>query len=178
MSSPRRLIVCVLVLPVLCSAPVFAKEKEKPAQPVVFQAVLDCRKIADPAERLACFDAKVEALSTAAEKNDVLVVDRMTARKTKRSLFGLSLPRIKLFGDNDDEEINQIESTIASTYRAKDGMTVFVLADGARWKQTDGRDTFPKTGQPIVIKKGALGSYFAIVNGQPGVRVVRIAQSQ
>lgn len=146
------------------------------AQPAVFQAVLDCRAVADPAARLACFDQTSLALDNASKANDVLVVDRATARKTKRSLFGLSLPRIKLFGDKDDEEIDQIDSTIASTYSARDGSAVFVLPDGARWKQTDGRDTFPKAGQKIVIVKGSLGGYFARVNGQAGVRVVRLPQ--
>lgn len=163
----------------LTATPLLAKDKEAPPpQPVVFQAVLDCRTVADPTERLACFDRTAAALAQAAGANEVLVVDKDTARKTKRSLFGLSLPRVKIFGDRDDEEIEQIESTIASTYTARDGQTVFVLPDGARWKQTDGRDTFPKAGQPIVIKKGALGSFFARVNGQTGVRVVRLPQTQ
>ena len=110
--------------------------------------------------------------------HDVLVVDRATARSTKRSLFGMALPRIKLFGDNDDEEIEQIESSIASAYDAKDGLSVFVLADGARWKQTEGRYTFPKAGQPIVIRRAALGSFFAKVDNQAAVRVIRLPQGQ
>ncbi|MFM5954902.1 MAG: hypothetical protein ACKOPE_11475 [Novosphingobium sp.] len=160
------------------AAPAQAKEQAPIDQPAVFQAVLDCRGIADTAARLACFDKATQALADAAKANDVLVVDRATASKTKRSLFGLALPRIKLFGDHDDEEIQQIESTIASTYSARDGTTVFVLPDGARWKQTEGRDTFPRNGQKIVILKGTLGGYFARVNGQTGVRVMRLPQSQ
>lgn len=162
----------------LTANPVLAKEQAVPTQPPVFQAVINCKTIADPAERLACYDRSVGALSTAADAKDVLVVDRETARKTKRGLFGLALPRIKLFGDNDDDEIEQIESTISAAYAAKDGATIYVLADGARWKQTDGRNTFPKAGQPIVIKRGSLGSFFARVNGQTGVRVIRLGQSQ
>jgi hypothetical protein len=163
-----------VVLTGLAASPALAKDQPVPTQPAVFQAVISCKTIADPTERLACYDRSVGALSTAAEAKDVLVVDRETARKTKKGLFGLALPRIKLFGDNDDEEIEQIESTIASTYAAKDGSSVFVLPDGARWKQTDGRFTYPKAGQPIVIKRGSLGSFFARVNGQTGVRVVRL----
>lgn len=163
-----------VVLSGLAASPAHAKDQPVPTQPAVFQAVINCKTIADPAERLACYDRSVGALSTAAEAKDVLVVDRETARKTKRGLFGLALPRIKLFGDNDDEEIEQIDSTIASTYAAKDGSSVFVLPDGARWKQTDGRFTYPKVGQPIVIRRGSLGSFFARVNGQTGVRVVRL----
>lgn len=158
----------------LMSSPAIAREAEAMQQPAVLKAVLDCRTIADPATRLMCFDRSAAALATAAAAKDVLVVDRDTARKTKRGLFGLTLPKVKIFGDNDDEEVDQIESSIASTYTSKDGATVFVLEDGARWKQTDGRDTYPKAGQPIVVRKGALGSFFARVNNQPGVRVIRV----
>jgi len=158
------------------SAPAQANQPEPASQPAVFQELLDCRTIADTAARLACFDRSAAALATAAEQKDVLVVDRATARETKRGLFGLALPRIKLFGANDDEEIAQIDTIIASTYSARDGSTVIVLKDGAHWKQTDGRETYAKAGQPVTIRKGALGSYFARINNQPGVRVVRLQQ--
>lgn len=168
------LAVIIAASAVLASSPAVAGEADPAPQPAVLKAVLDCRTIADPAARLACFDRSAAALDTAATAKEVLVVDRDTARKTKRGLFGLALPKLKLFGDNDDEEVDQIESKIASSYTGKDGSTVFVLEDGARWKQTDGRETYPKAGQPIVVRKGALGSFFARVNNQPGVRVVRV----
>ena len=161
------------------AAPAFAdKPVEVATQPPVFRAVIDCKALPDPQARLACYDRTVGALANAAETRDVLVVDRATARSTKRSLFGMALPRIKLFGDNDDEVIEQIESSIASAYDAKDGLSVFVLADGARWKQTEGRYTFPKVGQPIVIRRAALGSFFAKVDNQAAVRVIRLPQGQ
>lgn len=158
----------------LLAVPATAKQAESFAQPAVLKAVLDCRTIADATARLACFDRSAEALETAATSKEVLVVDRDTARKTKRGLFGLTLPKLKLFGEGDDEEVGEIESKIASTYTARDGSVTFVLEDGAHWKQTDGRDTFAKAGQPITVRKGALGSFFARVNNQPGVRVVRV----
>lgn len=168
------LAVIIATSALLASSPVLAREAEAAPQPAVLKAVLDCRPISDPGARLACFDRSAAALDTAAAAKDVLVVDRDTARKTKRGLFGLTLPKLKLFGENDDEEVDQIESKIASSYAGKDGSTVFVLEDGARWKQTDGRETYPKAGQSIVVRKGALGSFFARVNNQPGVRVIRV----
>ncbi|MEQ1496495.1 MAG: hypothetical protein ABL912_12145 [Novosphingobium sp.] len=166
----------VILVSALCAAPLLGKEKppEPTVQPAVFQALLDCQAIADPAGRLACFDRTSTALAAAATSKSILVVDRATVDKTKRSLFGVAMPKAKLFGENDSEEIEQIETTITSTYFARDGMTVFVLADGARWKQTEGRNTFAKPGQPIIIKKGALGSFIAKINGQIGVRVIRL----
>lgn len=166
-SAPALVALAVLTAP--------AAAKDKPLeQPQVFQAVIDCKALSDPAARLACYDRAVATLASAAEAKDVLVVDRKTVRETKRGLFGLTLPKIKLFGGNDDEEVTQIESTISAVHSAKDGMSVFVLADGGRWKQTDGRFLFPKVGQPILIRKGALGSFIAQVNKQPGVKVIRL----
>ncbi|PLK27272.1 hypothetical protein [Novosphingobium sp. TH158] len=175
MPIPVRLPLCAAAL-VALAAPALAKDKEEPgtAPPATYQAVLDCQKITDAAARLACFDRSVTAMADATQKKDVVVIDRATIRETKRGLFGISLPRIKLFGGNDDVEVNQIESTISGTSSAKDGMSVFVLADGSRWKQTDGRYTYPKPGQKIVVKRAALGSFMANVNDQPGVRVIRL----
>lgn len=175
----RRLTCLIVPAFALLAAPALAKDKDVkdkvPAvQPQVFQAVIDCRKLADSAARLACFDASVAALAGAADTKQVLVVDRATTEKTKRGLFGLSLPKIKLFGDNDDVDVDRIESTITAVSSTRDGMAVFVLEDGARWKQTEGRDTFAKAGQKIEVRRGAMGSYFARINGQAGVRVVRL----
>mgnify|MGYP000561830937 CR=1 FL=1 len=158
----------------LASSPVLAREAEAAPQPAVLKALLDCRPIADPGARLACFDRSAAALDTAAAAKDVLVVDRDTARKTKRGLFGLTLPKLKLFGENDDEEVDQIESKIESSYTGKDGSTVFVLEDGARWKQVEGRPTYARKGDPIHIEKASLGSFFAKIGKSHNARVVRI----
>ena len=174
----RRLICLTVSAALLLGAPAQAKDQAPPVQPQVFQAVVDCRKLVDPAQRLACYDKSVDALASAAEAKQVLVVDRSTTEKTKRSLFGLSLPKIKLFGDNDDIEIEKVESTIAAVSSTRDGSAIFVLADGARWKQTEGRDTFAKAGQKIEIRRGSMGSFFARINGQSGVRVIRLPQAQ
>ena len=160
--------------------PIQAKDKDKPLDgpaPAVFQAVLDCKSLGDPAARLACYDKAVSAMDAARAAKDLVVTDRATVREAKRGLFGLSLPSIKLFGggDNDDDEVKEIEGKIAGIRMASDGFPVFTLEDGARWKQTDGRNTFPKAGQKIRIRKASLGSYIASINDQPGVRVIRQA---
>ncbi len=176
-AKTTRIALYSAVLATLC-APGGAKDKDKnlsTAPPAIFQGVLDCRTVADSAARLACFDKSVTVMADATAKKDLVVIDRATIRETKRGLFGISLPSIKIFGGNDDVEVNQIESTLTSAYSSRDGMAVFVLADGSRWKQTEGRDTFPKAGQKIVVKRGALGGFMANINGQPGVRVIRLA---
>lgn len=161
----------------LTAVPALAKDKDKepPPPPPVFQAVVDCKTIADAAQRLACYDRTVEAMATAARERELAVVDRATMREARRGIFGLGLPKLKLFDEDKVEEVTEIDGKIASLRMASDGFPIFVLEDGARWKQTDGRNTFPKAGQPIHIRKAAMGSFMANVNGQPGVRVIRLA---
>lgn len=172
----------VWIVPIAALAlatPALAKDKDaKIAPPPVYQAVVDCRDIADSAQRLACFDRTVGVMAEAGEAKDLVVLDREAVRETRRGLFGFTLPSIKLFGggrDNDEkEEISEIESTIVALRTAADGKPIYVIADGAKWKQTEGRFVFPKVGQPIRIKKAALGSYKANVNNRSAVKVVRL----
>lgn len=156
------------------SAPLLAKDKdEDTTPPPVFQAVLDCKAQADPAARLACYDRTVGAMATARESKDLVIADRATMREARKGLFGLALPKIKLFGGGDSEDVVAIDGTVETSYAAKDGNFVYVLADGARWKQIDGRPAYARKGDPIHIEKASLGSYFAKIKGQ-NARVIRI----
>ena len=161
------------------AAPALAKDKLPAAPPAVYQAVVDCRALADAAQRLACFDRTVGALAQAGEAKDLVVLDRATMRETRKGLFGFSLPKLKLFGGGEEDardEVKEIESTITGVRSAKDGLPIYTIEDGARWKQTDGRNVFPKTGDKIRIRRGTLGSYIASIDGQAGVRVMRLPE--
>lgn len=178
MSDMLRISTRLIFAATLGALPVTALAKDDPeasAPPPVFQAVLDCKSIAEPAARLTCYDKAVAAMDAARSAKDLVVADRVTMREAKRGLFGLSLPKIKLFGGGDSEEISEIDSKIAALTRGRDGYYVFTLEDGARWKQTEGRDTLPKVGQSIRIRKGAMGSYLANVNERTAIRVIRLA---
>lgn len=146
--------------------------------PPVFEAVVNCRSLTADAERLACYDSSVSALAAAREKEDIVVADRATIRETKKGLFGFALPKLKLFGgaERDSDEVKEIESTITAVRDTADGLAIFTLADGARWKQTDGGNTFAKAGLGIRIKRGTLGSYLASIDKGAYIRVVRLAQ--
>jgi hypothetical protein len=104
-----------------------------------------------------------------------VVIDRATIRATKRGLFGINLPRLNMFGGNDDVEVDQIESTISRVSTPRDGLTLFVLVDGSRWKQTDGDFTFPRQGQSIIVRKASLGGFIAKVNNGSPIRVMRLS---
>lgn len=169
----RRIVVAIFAVGSV-SAPALADDEKPAVQPPVFEAVLACEKITAPSERLACFDRTVTAMSTAVRERELAVFDRSTMREARRGIFGLGLPKLKLFGGDKSEEVTEIDSTITGVRNANDGMPIFVLADGGRWKQTEGRNVYPKVGHPIHIKRAAMGSYMANVNKQPGIRVVRL----
>ena len=158
----------------LLATPAFADD-DPPPPPPVFQAVVDCRALTDPAARLACFDRTVETMATASSAHELAVFDRTTMREARRGIFGLGLPRLRLFSASQSEEVNEIDGTITSVRSSSDGFPIFVLQDGARWKQTEGRNLFPRAGNPIHIRRAAMGGFMANVAGQPAVRVIRLS---
>ena len=109
-----RLIVPFVLLVV--AAPAAAKDKEPPPRPAQVQELYNCRDIADSAARLACFDREVGELQAADTKRDITFADRETVKKTRRGLFGFTLPSLGLFGgDGDEDEIKSVETTVASS---------------------------------------------------------------
>jgi hypothetical protein len=148
------------------------------ARPALFEALVHCRTITDDAARLRCFDAASAALDQAAERRDLVVVDRAQVHETRRRLFGLSLPDLPIFGhgSHDEEEtITAIDGTVRTASQQGYGQWVVTLADGSTWVQTDSHTLAlrPRAGQPVHISRGALGSYIMRVNNQPGIRVRR-----
>jgi hypothetical protein len=147
-------------------------------------AVLGCRAIADPGQRLACFDKNVDALQAANANREIVVVDRGEVRKARRSLFGFNLPSLNIFGGEPDKdkrkpdgiegEDDEISAVIASARRDADGYWIVVLADGAVWHQTGGMIAVaPRAGGTVTIRRAALGSYFLRIGKQPGVKARR-----
>ena len=65
-----------------------AKEKadarEKTAQSPLVDALARCRAQSDDAARLRCYDAAAGALTAAAVRGDVVVVDQQDLRKARR----------------------------------------------------------------------------------------------
>lgn len=155
------------------SAPKKATEGPPPAE---FTQLLNCRGIADSAQRLACYDKAAASIGEAVAKRDIVVFDRESVRKTKRGLFGFSIPNLGLFGDDNDEvAIKQIDGTIAASSMNRDGGYIFILEDNTQWSQIDGKPVAlpPRRGDKVVVKKGTLGSYFLSFGGQPGLKVKR-----
>ena len=155
------------------------RRKALTAPPAIYTELIACKDIAQTTARLACYDEKVTALQTAQSTNQVVIADREQVREARRGLFGLSLPRIKLFdGDGDEgDEIESIDGIIQSARTTRGGKWLIQLEDGAVWQQTDpARSTMrrPKSGDAIVIERAALGSFLAKVNDGRGFKVKRV----
>ena len=169
-------IACLIIAP----ATLHAKDQAEP-RPEIFRKLIDCRAIADSAARLACFDTNVAKLDEAESRSEVVIVDKAQVKKAKRSLFGLTLPNLGIFGGGQDEnseaakqEDETIETTVKSAYVNSAGKVTVIIDDGSKWVQIDTREVrTPKPGQPIRIRRAALGSFLANLNGQIAIRMRR-----
>jgi hypothetical protein len=172
----RYLFIAILAVSGLPGA---AAAQKKPAEvpvPPVFNRVVACSAIADSAQRLACYDKEVPAMATAQRSGDLVAMDKAQVRKTRRSLFGLALPDLGIFGDDSDDAVASIETKIKSLRTDPRGRYIFDLVEGGRWEALESR-TFivdPAPGQTIKIRRAALGSYLANVNNQIAIRVRRV----
>lgn len=168
----------LIVALMLLGSPAAAASK---APPRALSKLLDCRALTDPTARLACYDEQVTAFETATAKDEVVILDKEDVRKTRRSLFGFTLPKLPFLGGgdkdagNDIAEVNQIDDVIKSVRGLQYGIWVITLSDGSQWQTADAM-TYgtPKAGLKITIKRAALGAYKANINGWPVVKVKRV----
>ena len=138
-----------------------------------------CQAQSDPAARLACYDAAVAGIVAASDQGELRIVDAEAVRETRRGLFGFSLPDFGLFGGDDDkkEELDLLESTVTSVRYLTPNSFVFRIAEGeALWQVSDAprRLLRVESGNPVVIERAALGSYFIRFDGQNGVKGRRV----
>lgn len=138
-----------------------------------------CRAIADSGQRLACFDGAAAALIGASKRGDATIVDRSEVRQVRRSLFGFAMPKLPFFRGDDSasEAAEMLETRITSARPIGYGRFRITLADGnAVWETTESYSTFdpPRAGQPIKLRRGALGRYTLSINGQRGVTGKRV----
>lgn len=129
-----------------------------------------------------------------------MVVQRREAQAAQRGAFGFSLPSLAIFdrlgskdGDRDEKraaratpdpdgairdekgQLQAIVTTLKSAARDPLDKWVFVLSDGAVWRQTDNEQLAPrpKAGEAVEVRRAALGSFVLELKGRPPVRVKR-----
>ena len=135
----KQFATAVIVAPLIVSVPLSAAPQAR-STPVSTSAkhMLACREIVGGPARLACFDMSSAAMAADLASRSILIVDRQSLGKTRRALFGLSLPKLDLFGD-DRDDIKQINGIVAGASHNRDGGYVVALEDGSRWSQIDDR---------------------------------------
>lgn len=165
-----------LALPatLLIASPLLAEDE---APPKAYTDLLACREIAESTARLACFDKSSADLEKAREAKEVVLLDRADVRKTRRSLFGFSLPDLPFFDGDDsaeEEELKEIQTTFETVRELGLGKWQFTIPDGGTWQTTEALTTVPREGQAIAIKKGIAGGYMLKIGNGPLRRVKRV----
>jgi hypothetical protein len=138
-------------------------------QPAAVSDLMQCRTIADDAERARCFDDRSAVLDQALQDGALVVVDAAAIAQAEQSSFGLPsfnpssmLPSLRGLGSSGSAETaselaessgpgvevsrgadGEVQSlaglAVAQTYHAPDGKLVVILENGQTWRQTDTR---------------------------------------
>lgn len=166
----------VLVLVAVSASPAAAQSRQAEASARVLKSFQDCRALADDAAQLVCYRETADRLAREVESREVTILDRGDVRETRRSLFGFSLPKLKLFGgdEDDDPEFTEINTTVARVRPLEYGKLSFTLPDNAVWQTTEPVRSRPSVGSTVRIKQAAMGSYFISFDGGRTVRGMRV----
>jgi len=163
----------------IAASPVRAEDKPLPLaeRPQAYDDLAACRTIADRDARLACFDKTSESFVAAVEARAIVVVGEKQVAETKRTLFGFTLPKLKIFASDDDDdkdEVSEIVSKVRSAQSAGNGEWLILLEDDALWQTTEPLAFKPKPGDTVTVRKAAFGSYFLRLNQTPKARAKRV----
>lgn len=172
----RKMIACLTLSLMLTAPSASAKDKkEQHEAPDAFKQVVACRQITEDAARLACYDHQVAALDAAEKSGEVIVADQQDVKETQQGLFGFTVPRTPLLGQ-DAQPVSQVETVVGSARQDPSGRWRIVMEDGAVWEQVDTEPLAfdPRPGDKVVIKRAAMGSFKARIDGQPPIRVRRV----
>jgi hypothetical protein len=170
----RSLVLAGLLGVVLACPPALASPA--PTRAPAVQSLVDCRKIADAASRLACYDRSVDGLVNAETSGDLVTIDRQQRGALRNQAFGFNIPAITLLDrDKKVADGDRLVSKVASAVQDGSGRWIITLEGGAIWAQTDDAALYPdpRPGSPVVVHRGALGSFFMSIDGKPGFRAVR-----
>lgn len=151
-------------LALFCSQSAFAENAtSKP-----LEQIYACAAIADNAQRLECFDKNVAQLKNKDSEKNIIIMDKTEVVAAKKAAFGLVLPKIKLFEDDEkSEKISQQDIIVEKigTYGSKPSI---LTNDGQIWVVTDEGeiDLFSKPPYKAKIKAATFGSYLLQFEGK------------
>ena len=170
------------LLTVIAPGLLLAASPAPPARAPELQAIVDCRALTDRDARLNCYDSAADKLDRAEASGQVVVVDKEQVRKVRKDVFGLQLPSLDIFSAvarkgpaGAVEDIDRLQGVVKTVWRVEQGRWALELETGAVWRQTDdfGLANDPHPGSKVEIRKGALGSFYIKVDGQPSFKAHR-----
>ncbi|KWV95452.1 hypothetical protein ASS64_05530 [Erythrobacter sp. AP23] len=164
---------CLATASMLLAGPISAQGDEDGTNQL--QALRDCRVIQQNEARLACFDAAVDNVIARQDSGDLQVLAKEDVAKTRRGLFGFSLPRIGIFSSDKEDELAVLQSKITGLRRLRSDHWEIEIAEGSVWQATNTPRRFkPEVGDDVELEKAAMSSYWLRVDGAHGVKARRI----
>lgn len=155
------------------AGPAWAQEATGDA---LVDGVTQCRTVTSDVQRLACYDRAVGDLAKVRAGSGLTVLSGEEVRQRRRSLFGLSLPDINLFGSGGGKipSVETLDSTVTGlSVSGREGL-LLTFADKSVWRTVERGRIDPKVGDTVHIKRGALGSYLGSFNRQRSIRIQRV----
>jgi hypothetical protein len=156
------------------------------------QTILDCTDLKRDAARLACFDREVAQLTqgpagvasaptsptTSVAAAAPVAPRQQPSAASKQDEFGLSgdLARKRAEVQMDAEKpLDSIDAAVTKVTTKPYGELVVELDNGQVWQQLEAKKNFEiKEGARVHIKKGAMGSFFLIVDSGLSTRARRV----
>ncbi len=121
----------------------------------------DCRSIADPTQRLACYDRQ-QGVPASAPAEPAQPVNRTGLREAKAP----KPPKAA-------EKKSGFSSTIVGISPMNFGLFELRLADGSVWSTTTSSGRRPVVGDVVSYRRSMLGAHFFDIKGQGPVTVRR-----
>jgi predicted nucleic acid-binding Zn-ribbon protein len=135
-----------------------------------------CAGIVADAQRLACYDAIAERISTAAG----IVAERRAAAEeaaraaaaeaeaaARRAAEEAAAKKVEQFGAEttaqrdrlSEDKLSELGAKVSEVLTDRYGMYVLLLDNGQLWKQLDGKLLTVRVGDDVVLERGSLGGY-------------------
>ncbi len=169
----------LILLSSFVALPAFAD----PGQDALLE-VAKCVDVADPGERLKCFDR-----AAALAKSALAAAPKVADKKSWLDMFGFPASQAppktteefgKVAPSPGSGEVTQVTSSVLEFARTPRGPVVFILENGQVWRQLAGdtsviRDPVPGAPMKVTIENGFLGSYNLSIEGRNGIiKVTRL----
>ena len=145
------------------------------AQEASLEAVLACRVIEDPAERVGCYDAALGRLEEAEAQGEVKVITRAEVEKVQRESFGFRIPSLPSFGGGETSGATGLERVTepVKSVSGAGGKLRITLENGSVWQQIDDKKVRARDVQSAEIFQATMGSYKMKLDGGLAFRVRR-----